>query len=335
VSAASPRATFLDPADEAVRRDWADLLERSEQATPFSTLAYAEAVRDVLGLDYRLAGVYDNDSDGERLIGGVLCYEKPLGPYRRVVVPPLTAYTSFLFDPPLRETDINHRRSPLDALIELLEEHYHALSFLLHPSLRDVRAFQWAGWQVTPRYTQRLPLDTSTEVHAGWSSSTRRTFRKHDSSFPVETRASERTARQAADLCAASYARHDDTPPLPPERMAAFARRLQETGLVRFFRVRNQKVNEIEGALAALHDEDAAYYWLVGSRPGPAMTVLLGAALRELVGDGLSQFDFVGANTPSITEFKRRFGPELISYFRVEHATRPEMHLLDTVRRLR
>ena len=63
------------------------------------------------------------------------------------------------------------------------------------------------------------------------------------------------------------------------------------------------------------------------------MTVLLGHVLARLREEGVAYFDFVGANTPSIAEFKRRFGSELVSYFRARHTARPELRLLDRLRR--
>ena len=60
-----------------------------------------------------------------------------------------------------------------------------------------------------------------------------------------------------------------------------------------------------------------AYYWIAGSVPGPAMTVILGAVLGRLRSEGFESFDFLGANTPSIAEFKRRFGPALVEYPRL------------------
>jgi hypothetical protein len=58
------------------------------------------------------------------------------------------------------------------------------------------------------------------------------------------------------------------------------------------------------------------------------MTVLLAEALPRLRADGLAAFDFVGANTPSIAEFKRRLGPALVPYFRIERCTRAGLALL-------
>ncbi|MCH8962729.1 MAG: GNAT family N-acetyltransferase, partial [Bacteroidetes bacterium] len=99
-------------------------------------------------------------------------------------------------------------------------------------------------------------------------------------------------------------------------------------GQVRLFTATPHDAETPEGGLAVLHDGRTAHYWIAGSAPGPAMTVLLGHTLPRLRDDGIEQFDFVGANTPSIAEFKRHFGPVLTPYFFLEKITRPELRLL-------
>ncbi len=66
----------------------------------------------------------------------------------------------------------------------------------------------------------------------------------------------------------------------------------------------------------------------VAERRYAPLFVLLGHILPRLRDDGIEQFDFVGANTPSIAEFKRHFGPVLTPYFYLEKITRPELRLL-------
>ena len=84
--------------------------------------------------------------------------------------------------------------------------------------------------------------------------------------------------------------------------------------MVRCFTVSLQESQAAEAGLIVLHDANSAYYWIAGSKPGPAMTVLIGNVLTELKQAKFNTFDFVGANTPSIAEFKRRFGPVLTPY---------------------
>ena len=317
-------ARFLE-AGQAVRQAWAELLAYSPQRTPFSTLAYAEALREALGVTYRLAGVYE----GETLVAGVLLYERRHGPYRRIVVPPLTPYTPVLLREELRETDVHARRSPLDALLPLLEHRYSHLALHLHSSLADVRAFQWAGWDVRPLFTYRQALAGEADLRRAVSRNVRRlagddVWRVAEAPEAVEA---------VIGLGQTSFGRQGRALPVEAARLHRLVRSLLAAGLARLFTATSGR-GEIEGALVVLHDGTAAYDWFVGSHPGPARARLTYDVLLRLYDEGVRTYDFGGANTPSIAEFKRRFGGTLTPYYRAERYVRPELRLLDRLRRL-
>jgi hypothetical protein len=132
-------------------------------------------------------------------------------------------------------------------------------------------------------------------------------------------------------LCADSYGRSGRRLPLPSDRLHGFVGRLKTGGAVALYGVRNTFSREIEAAVIVPRDDLAAYYWMAGSLPGPAMTVLIGELLQILAEDGVERFDFVGANTPSIAEFKRKFGCSLQQYQGITFFARKELRLLDTL----
>ena len=89
----------------------------------------------------------------------------------------------------------------------------------------------------------------------------------------------------------------------------------------------------IEAGIVLLHTESTAAYWLAGSVPGPAMTILIIKMLAELKGKGLQRFDFVGANTPSVAEFKRRFGATKVQYQMLRRSPSSAFATLKKIRR--
>ena len=317
------KARFLNAERADVRQAWINLLAASPQRTPFSTLAYAEAVQEALGISYRLAGVYE----GETLVVGALLYERPLGPYRRVVVPPLTPYTPVLLREGLREADVHARRSPLDALVHLLGSRYHHLALHLHPLLADVRPFQWAGWSVRPLFTYRQALGGADVLRRAASRNVRRLA--EDATWHVTEASNEVEA--LLDLAKASFGRQGRALPVEAARLRQLVTSLLASGLARLFTA-SLAGGAAEGALVVLRDETTAHDWFVGSRPGPARTRLTYDVLAQLHDEGVRCYDFGGANTPSIAEFKRRFGGTLVPYYRVEYYARPELRLLDLAR---
>lgn len=308
---------------EARRMQWQDLWKHSPIRTPFAHIAYAEGLRDALGLDFRLEGDVDE--------AGLLVYVKQRGPFEEVVVPPFTPYTPLLLRTRPTASEATQQDAPFSVLLQSLPAYAYAA---LHtpPALFDVRPFHWAGWHPTPLYTYHLQLDHQDALLAKWSASQRRLFRKHIGEYEVVE--STDAAQTIATLCHASYTRQKRTFPIKPAQLQRLIERMQEAELARMFTATNKTTGEVEGGFALLLDDQTAYYWVVGSIPGPAMTILLGTVLPMLFAEGIQSFDFVGANTPSIAEFKRRFGPTLTPYYRMERYGSSTFRVLHTLRRM-
>ena len=230
--------------------------------------------------------------------------------FRRVTPPPFTQYCGPVLRAQSNEQAVHGRHSALEATLEALEAKYRYM--LLLANLEDPRPAQWRRWRVSPRFTYTL---SPAEGRADWSSSTRRTFNKYGD--VCEVREDSSAAVQVVRCCRKSYARHGRKLPASSEALVRLVESLRERGMARLFTLR--RAGRLEGGLALLHDGNTAHYWIAGSKPGPAMTVLLGRALGTLYASGITIFDFVGANNPSIAEFKRRFGARLTPYYCLEY----------------
>lgn len=310
----------IHPLDDATAQArWRVLWEASPQRSAFSSLPYARAASEAFGAACEMHLVADEEGDA----AGALAFWRQRGPYREVVIPPLTQYGALLLRQTPAEAEVHARRSALEALLAALEARFAVLRFFL--AITDVRPASWRGWRVQPVYTYLLPLDDD-DLPGRWSSATRRTFRKHGDAYRVQERAD--AAPAIVHLCAESYRRHGRRFPADAPRLLPLVDTLRDEGQVRLFTATPTEGETPEGGLVVLHDGRTAHYWIAGSAPGPAMTVLLGHTLPRLRDDGLQQFDFVGANTPSIAEFKRHFGPALTPYYYLEKITRPELRLL-------
>lgn len=317
------RAPLADP---ALREAWARLATTSEQRSPFSDLRFADAYAEGLGLRVHLAVVFE----GQAPRAGAILFEKRRGPYRAFALPPLAAAHSVLLDRQPGEAEYHYRRSPLDVLLTRLAHEAHQVTFALHPSLHDVRPFTWRGWSAHPAYTYVVAL-ASGDVTAGWSSTHRHAYRKAQDS--VACRAGDEYLDGVLDLVAASHARQRQPLGMPMEGLRRVVARLARTGLATPMVAIGD--GGLEAGLVLLQAGDRAVYWVAGSRPGPAMTVLLGKAMERARENGATQMDLAGANTPSIAEFKRKFGAELVPYFRARLVTRPELRLVDALRSVR
>ena len=305
---------------------YARLWASSPQRTVFAHPQVLAAVGEVFGLTTHVVAA----PDGEGLAAALPVFEKRRGPFKAAALPPLVPVVSPLLAEPLRENEVHARRSPLDVLLNHLGTRYAQASLLLHPTLTDARPLLWGGWSVTPRTTYVLNLLESEDVLQHWSDGPRRTARQHADTYTVvEDRAHTETA---VALMEASYRRHGEELGLDSEAVRRLAWKLTDSGHARVFAAISHETDVHEAALVIAHDERTAYYWLAGSQPGPAMTVLLAHVLPRLRYDGITAFDFMGANVPSIAEFKRRFGARLTPYYHARYVGGRTLRVLDRLR---
>lgn len=320
-------ALLADPDDPGVRAVWARLREASAGTTPFDALPYARSAADAFGLRLRLGLAFHDD----RPAAGALLYIH--ADRREVIVPPLTPYTAVLAGKGWPAAEIHRHSSAVDALLEVVEAEYPAATLHLQPALTDTRPFDWRGWSVRPLYTYFVPLSADAPPPAGWSKNDRRLFlRQGDAARFVE---SPEVVETVLALSVASYGRHERRFPAPQDRVRLLVERLRAAGLLRAFTLAPPGADEPEAGVLLLQDGDSACYWMAGSKPGPAATLLLGHLLTRLCDEGVARLDFVGANTPSIAEFKRKFGSELATYYRVHRAVGLLPSLRALIRRLR
>ncbi|QXD14857.1 GNAT family N-acetyltransferase [Rhodocaloribacter litoris] len=320
-----PHLLSLEDAGTAAR--WHTLWTCSPQRCAFAAWPYARALAETMNLEAAALFVEVNGTDE----AGVLLFRRRRGPYRTAVVPPFTAFTPLVFRHMPPEAALHARTSAFETALATLERHFDGVALHLHPTTTDVRVCRWRGWSVTPLYTYCIRLADEPTLLDGWSAGARRTFRNHREAYRLET---AEEAGVVVHLVQKSLARQGRPLPVPPAALAGLVTRLHEAGLVRLFSLRSRKEGIPEAAVALLHDGRTAHYWLAGSRPGPAMTVLLGLLWPRLHREGMVTFDFVGANTPSIAEFKRRFGPHLTPYFRIEKTRPLLLRLLDSLTKI-
>ncbi len=299
---------------------YAALWTRSPGRSPFSHPAAVAAYAQAFGLGARVLAVED---EGE-WAAAVPVFEKRRGPFVASALPPVCPVHRPLLAAPLAEAATHAGTSPLDRLLARLGAEADQATLKLGDD--DLRPYAWAGWTVTPRATYHVALDH--DVEARFSSAVRRMVRRESAAFEVAS--DPAGAADAVRLMNAAYERHDEPLGLGDDVLVGLAEAFQTAGLAQTVVAR--RGGAVEAAAVIASDGRTASYWIAGSVPGPAMTVLLGRTLVRLAGEGLETFDFCGANTPSIAEFKRRFGSVLAPAPLARHVSHPALRLADRLR---
>ncbi len=298
--------------DPGVRERWKTLENRSVIRTPFATVSYIEDLSDVLRLQVKAAFVSE-----EQDVAGLLFLEEKKSGMRYNRPHGFTMFSALAATTLPSAAEIHSRDTWFESLTRLLHEHLSKSDLILPPDIQDVRSFQWASWQVSPLYTFRLDISDPDQVLSGWSNGARRVYSKMKDQY--ELKSSTEYEHDIVRMCLEAYERSNRTPPLSSDQLEGLVLRQVRRGEAVCYTAQQGDDASPSAGIVVLGTAPDAYYWVAGSIPGPAMTVLLGKLLYELSKKGYNTFDLVGANTPSIAEFKRRFNPVLTPYFRVRH----------------
>ncbi len=310
------RASIHSLEESGIRDRWSALENVSVLQTPFASLAYVEDLAAVLERSVKAVFVANAEAENEDVAGALVLERRKSG----VAYIGLTGFTPFSAIAARRlplEAAIHARTSWLDVLTRTLGSSVSKVDLILPPPITDVRPFQWARWDVSPLYTFQLTIDDPERCLSGWSEGARRVFSRTKDRFHLES--SQASEHDIVRMCLAAYDRHNKRAPLSSDKLEGLVLRQVRRRQAICYTVHEHEKKEPDAGVAVLGSPPDAYYWVAGSIPGPAMTVLVGKLMFALSEKGFQRFDLVGANTPSIAEFKRRLNPTLVSYFRVRH----------------
>jgi hypothetical protein len=297
---------------------WDSFVASSPQGSIFQSSEWIKIFCAQFGYTSEILSVVN----GQEIIGGVVLFQRQRLGVRAIMTPPMMPYNGILFAPPgsrkgQRESKDNHEIT--SALLPVLEEKGHFVSLMLSPSVIDIRPFQWRKWTVTSRYTYANSLKNPGEILEMFSHSARRRVRKaseenitfeeiHDS-LPVILLQEE------------SYLRSGIKPPVRNELLQELCTRLIPSNALRFFGARHPD-GTLLSAQAVITSGTSAYLWFFGRRSlanqENGSSFLMWKIFSTLAGGGISAIDLIGANTPSIAEFKSSFGGILTNYYDVQ-----------------
>ncbi len=305
----------LTPSDYPL---WDSFVRESPEGTVFQTSEWVTAVQSVFGHQHEILAVMKDDT----VVCGCVLYKKTRYHVDALLTPPMMPYNGILFSPnsgaPRREEKTHH--DLLELIIPEIEKRGNYVSLYLSPEMGDTRPFQWRDWDVTPNYTY---MNSLLNLESGWNAlneTARRKIRK--AQYEGLTIAESVDVQTLLQLQEESYRRTGLTPAVPNDQYTELIMKLLPGGRVRFFAAEDPS-GQVTSARAIVVFGSKAYYWISGSRSIPqkenGSTYLLWEIFRRLAESGVETFDFIGANTPSVTLFKRAFGGSLTVYYHAEH----------------
>lgn len=315
---ALPPTVIMDA--EEGRNAWQQAVAEHNDVSPFLHPTFLDGIERIL--PWRRLFVRASS------LGTASVFLRQRGPVRDIVLHPFSPYSALLFDavPPSPNT------AEVASLLMSAPQLPTTRLFSLPPGIgMDRLGTAPESTQARERFTYHLPSLPLERAVEEWSTSQRRTFRRHNGSFTYSMVDAGTLARSPAAVRAgiaetvqwvqAGYARHRARMPLASSGLQQLSEDLIRDGLGQLHILRDTTDKALAAGVLVVRNSHTAWYWLAGSEPGPAMTVLLGYLQDNLYHTGVSTLDLMGANTPGIAEFKRRFGGTLVSYLHIRTAS--------------
>ncbi len=300
---------ILDADDPGTSVRWTHLQQKCAHSSAFSNFEFASRLARAQDLARSAVFVTDQGND----VAALLATSRRVGPFSEIVPPRFSPVSAFLIDAAHSRA---HLRSVAETLAESLPRRHNRVTLQLDSSLQEALELATTSWRHTTLKTYVFNLPSlQDDLTGSWSAGTRRLYRKSIADYDVTSPDNGYDA--AVDLCEQSYERSGRPFGIDPAVLKSLAADLPTPFLSVPFVATRRATGQMEGALLVLIHGTDAFYWIAGSLPGPAMTVIIGSAIEHLRDAGIRTFDLLGANSPGIAEFKRRFGPQLVQYLRL------------------
>ncbi len=211
------------------------------------------------------------------------------------------------------ELSIQHA---MEVLLDELERCFGMVSLALPPNILDTRVFLWHSWRVIPHYTYQVNLTSPDAVRARYSQSLRRKLSAAGERFHIRT---IQRPEIIAKMFEASYNRKGLVPPFSPAVIRRLLEALREFPPVELWGIEDER-GKLLAVRVVVNDSNTWYDWIAGALPdsSPASHVLVDFLIARALERGAETFDFMGANTPKVVDFKRAFGGVLLLSFNLE-----------------
>jgi lipid II:glycine glycyltransferase (peptidoglycan interpeptide bridge formation enzyme) len=294
---------------------WEDFVKTSPQGTLFNTLAWSDILSSSFGLNSELVTVQKNNS----IQAGILLFYKKKFGLKIVTKAPLTLYNGILFKRTNNLIKPQKITDSYDELTELILNHisneFKFINISSSYNTHDMRTFIWSKWHVQPQYTYTININNIDSIFDNFSSSLRRKIRGCEKGLFSIIKTND--IDKLLTLQEESYFKNGLKPPISLSLFNRLLSQLMKKEFVDIFSI--SKGNNIHSMRALLKWNNTLYDFIAGTsekyKKENATHYLLWKLLQKYSELGFTLFDFMGANTKNIIDFKRSFGGELKEYY--------------------
>ena len=294
--------------DEATRQTWNQLATSFPEGSVFHSWEWMEVAGELYNAQPLPVGIFQ----GEEMVGIYPLFRKRKGPLTLLMSPVGTIG----YGGPL---------APQELLPEILAQQGE-LAQRFGADTMDIRSlnnglqprFAAEGYELEGLKTIVLALET--DVDALWSNLKpvcRTAVRRARKKGVVIQEAQDKSYLDVYyDMALDTYAKSNRLPPVSRQEYEMVWDRLHPRGMLKVLLAMHEE--QILAGITLFRFGGRIYYWDGAAYrrfyPFNANNLLHWAAIEEAVAEGMTAYDMLGANIPSIARFKKSFGGEIVPY---------------------
>ncbi|MEA1896867.1 MAG: GNAT family N-acetyltransferase [Bacteroidota bacterium] len=318
--------------------DWNCFVDESEYGTIFHKTFWNKALFMLdPAIKLSVIGCYKQDI----LVAGAIFGWKKKFQSIRIVVPP---YASCFYGIIIKERDSSYilkseryRYTILNELLDFVEKEFQLISAALPPEFKDIRIFNWRKYTTRILYTYQGNISNPEKIIDNFQSDVRRQINKGKKyNYELKETLDDKHLGSIFSLLEKSYHKQKHKLQFNKKQFTNLLRNPDLTANVRAYSIWLD--NKPVAALVIIVDGFTAYYWLAGSDQNYFNTglnqLLLWLVINALSKEGITLFDFVGANTLTIANYKASFNFELIPYYHISKVTTKKLKLLLSIKEI-
>jgi len=294
---------------------WDEFVSQSPQRTLFHSTLWATQIKQVFKRDFQILVLQKK----EQIVAGILFWPKKILFIDAITNIPNTTYQGPVFIQPgaSKASSISSDYQKYSGLLlDYLADNYQLIDIPLSPEIKDSRPYTWKNFNVETAYTYRFQIAEFDKLQQQFSQDLRRKIKKSDEqgiSFKIS-----KDTKHLTQFIIDSYKEASTSPAISSFLIEKFMDHTIKAGIGSLFYqyLDDQPISGI----FVLNDDETVYALFSGisakkrNITNNELVHAFVSRLSEFLG---KQFDFLGANTKHLEQFKRSFGGELIPYFKV------------------
>ena len=210
---------------------------------------------------------------------------------------------------------LNLRKDFVESILKL-KALYNSISICLPPDIQDVRAFIWNGFDVKLKYTYVKNLNV-----LNFKSDVLKNYRLalKDFNFFEEIFQNKDWVLFKNQLFKIGFSQKKI------DKLKNWLFTLSDYSFIKVFSIKNKDMKLVGIGIILLNQAQRntgflLSYALKNEQQSEINSILYVGIHKWLIENGFYQFDYFGANTINIADFKSRFNPELKTYFVVSYS---------------